>query len=132
MKTIKLTVWAMLLLLAVSLGAHHSYGALYDLRQTVILKGKVAKVAFKEPHVILSIETKGSGVWDAEWTSMMGLLRRGIDANTIRVGDILEIEGSPARNPDSRVVSALRDIKRPADGWNWKTEDVWPGPRVIE
>src|SRR5262245_53157817 len=105
MKRIKLMVVAALLLTKCPILDHHSYGQYYDLEQSVILKGKVAKVSFKAPHVILSIETKGSGTWDAEWTNLMALKRAGVDENTIRVGDDLVIEACPPRNPDSRVVS---------------------------
>jgi hypothetical protein len=55
-----------------------------------------------------------------------------VGEDTIEPGDVLEIEGSPAFNPQSRVVSALREIQRPADKWRWTTEAVLPGPRVIE
>jgi hypothetical protein len=115
-----------------SLLAHHSYGAFYDLQQRVILKGTVVKVSFTDPHVRLTIETAKSGAWEAELTSPDGLARSGIGADTVKTADLLEIEGSPARNPDSRVVSAVREIRRPADGWRWVSNAVRPGPRIIE
>lgn len=126
------TALGVLLCAAGSLLAHHSYGMFYDTGQTVILKGTVAQVSFKDPHVMLTIETKTSGTWKAELTSVMGLVRQGINESTIRLGDFLVIEASPARNPDSRVVSAVREIRRPADGWRWVSEAKFPGPRVIE
>jgi hypothetical protein len=132
MKRLTLMIIGGLLFAVGLLLAHHSYGADFDLRQTVILKGKVAKVFFKDPHVTLTIETKNSGIWEAEWTQASGLMRRGISESTIRPGDFMEIEGSPARNPSLRVVSALREIRRPADGWRWVSDEDWPGPRVIE
>jgi hypothetical protein len=112
----------------VALWAHHSYGTFYATDQRVTLKGQVARVAFSNPHVLLTIETKGSGTWQAEWTSADSLMRQGVRQDTVQAGDVLEIEGSPARNPDSRVVSALAEIRRPGDGWRW----VRPGSRVIE
>jgi len=128
----KLTITGIgMLLLASALPAHHSWGGAYDLRQQVILKGKVSKVAFKDPHVVLTIETKDSGTWLAELTSPAGLKRMGIDENTLKVGDFLEILGSPSRDPDRRVVAAYWEIRRPADGLRWIWQE-WPGPRVIE
>jgi len=132
MKTFKPLVVAALLLTAGSVVAHHSYGMYYDLQQAVILKGKVTKVAFKAPHVLLTIETKNSGTWTAEWTNLMALARAGVDENTIHLGDVLEIEACPSRDPDSRAVSALIDVKRASDGWHWSRDVVPPGPRVIE
>ena len=132
MKTSLFAAVAILLLAAGTLRAHHSYGMFYDLRQTVILKGKVTKLSFAEPHVRITVDTARSGTWEAEWTGPQSLTRQGIDERTIRPGDILEIDGSPALKAESRVVSALREIRRPADGWRWAGSSEMPGPRVID
>ena len=105
------------------LWAHHSYGTFYLTDHRVTLRGQVAKVAFANPHVMLTIETKTSGTWQAEWTNTDSLARQQVRPDTVKLGDFLEIEGSPARNPDSRVVSALAEIRRPADGWHWVRSD---------
>ena len=114
---------AALLLTCTGLWAHHSYSMFYLTDHRVTLKGQVAKVSFLNPHVMLTIETKNSGAWQAEWTNVDSLARQGVRKETIQTGDFLEIEGSPARNPDSRVVSALSEIRRPADGWRWVRAD---------
>ena len=111
-----------------ALWAHHSYGTFYLTDHRVTLKGQVAKVSFAAPHVLLTIETKNSGTWQAEWTNPDTLSREGVRQDTIRTSDFLEIEGSPARDPESRVVSALNEVRRPADGWRWVRSDN----RVIE
>jgi hypothetical protein len=123
-----LTLGLAILICTALLWAHHSYGTFYATDHRVTLKGTVAKVAFRDPHVLLTVETKNSGTWQAEWTNTNSLTRQGVRQDTIRVGDVLEIEGSPARDPDSRVVSALSEIRRPADGWRW----VRPDNRTIE
>jgi len=107
--------------------AHHSYGTFYA-TDRVILKGQVTKISFLNPHVMLTIEPAKSGTWQAEWTNVDSLARQGVRKETVQTGDFLEIEGSPARNPESRVVSALTEIRRPADGWRW----VHPDVRTIE
>ena len=94
----------------------------------MILKGQVTKISFLNPHVMLTIETAKSGTWQAEWTNVDSLARQRVRKETVQTGDFLEIEGSPARNPESRVVSALTEIRRPADGWRW----VSPDSRTIE
>src|SRR4051812_16919386 len=119
---------ALLLTCTAGLLAHHSYSMFYLTDHRVTLKGQVAKVSFLNPHVMLTIETKNSGTWQAEWTNVASLTRQGVKPDTIHAGDFLEIEASPARNPDSRVVSALMEIRRPADGWRW----VHPDNRTIE
>lgn len=120
-----------LLLLAGALLAHHSWPGAYDLSTQLILKGRLTKLAFKNPHVILTIETKGSGEWLAECTSADGMLRRGITEETFKLGDTFEIVGSPSRDPGKRVVAAIWEIRRPADGMRWVQQE-WTGPRVIE
>jgi hypothetical protein len=117
-----------LLLTCTGLWAHHSYSMFYLTDHRVTLKGQVANVAFLNPHVMLTMETENSGTWQAEWTNVESLARQGVRKETVQTGDFLEIEGSPARNPDSRVVSALTEIRRPADAWRW----VRPDSRTID
>src|SRR4051812_29418049 len=83
---------------AVGLFAHHSYGLFYHTDQQVTLKGTVSTVLFDmdKPHVMLTIETVGSGTWQAEWTSPKTLTTYGVKPDSIKVGDVLEIEASPA------------------------------------
>ena len=129
----KLTIGAMgvLLLIAGSLLAHHSWGNFYDLDRQVILKGRVSKVDFKEPHVLLTIETRRSGTWIAEFTNVEDLKRNGIVEETFKAGEYLEILGSPARDPEKHIVAAIWEIRRSADGFRWSWQE-WPGPPVIE
>lgn len=128
MKRIVFASMVALLLTCTGLWAHHSYSMFYLTDHRVTLKGQVTKVSFTNPHVMLTIETAKSGTWQAEWTNVDALARQGVRQETVQTGDLLEIEGSPARNPESRVVSALTEIRRPADGWRW----VHPDVRTIE
>ena len=128
MKRSVFTSMALLLICTAGSWAHHSYSMFYLTDHRVTLKGQVTKVSFLNPHVMLTIETKNSGTWQAEWTNVDSLTRQGVRQETVQTGDFLEIEGSPARNPESRVVSALAEIRRPADGWRW----VRPDNRTIE
>ena len=120
--------------MAMTAWAHHSYGMFYELDKAVLMKGRVGTISFVEPHVRLTIETTSSGSWEAEWTSPNALMRAGVGNDTLHIGDLLEIEGSPARDPNRRVVSALREIRRPADGWHWTRPDetAVPVSRTIE
>ena len=123
MKRTVFTSVALLLMCTAGLWAHHSYSMFYLTDHRVTLKGQVSKVSFVNPHVMLTIETAKSGTWQAEWTNVDSLARQGVQKETVKTGDFLEIEGSPSRNPESRVVSALSEIRRPADGWRWVRSD---------
>lgn len=131
MKTFTLAVVGALLLTG-SFLAHHSWGGSYDLQKQVLLRGRVVKMSYRNPHSTLTIETRNSGTWEGEWTSWDGLSRHGIREDTIKVGDFLEILGSPSRTPDSHVVAIYWEVRRPSDGWHWTSTEVWPGPRLIE
>ena len=127
-RTVFTSTVALLLTCTAGLWAHHSYGMFYATDHRVTLKGQLTKVSFVNPHVMLTIETKNSGTWQAEWTNPDSLTRQGVPQGTVQTGDFLEIEGSPARNPESRVVSAVTKVRRPSDGWSW----VHPDVRTIE
>jgi hypothetical protein len=100
-----------------SLLAHHSWGGIYDLQKQVLLKGRVVKVTYRNPHSTLTIETRNSGTWEGEWTSWDGLSHHGIRENTITVGDFLEILGSPSRPPTRRLWPSIgRFGARPTTG----------------
>jgi len=88
--------------MAMTAWAHHSYGMFYELDKAVLMKGRVGTISFVEPHVRLTIETTSSGSWEAEWTSPNALMRAGVGNDTLHIGDLLEIEGSPARDPNRR------------------------------
>ena len=124
------------LALLMPLTAHHAYQLFYAVDQEVILRGRVSSYVFSEPHVMLTVETKNSGTWKAEWTNPSALRRQGIDQTTLHPGDELEIHGSPALNPAFSVVSALFDLRRPSDNWHWHRDSasIQPGnqPRTIE
>ena len=53
-----LTLGLAILTCTAALWAHHSYGTFYATDHRTTLKGQVAKVAFSNPHVMLTIETK--------------------------------------------------------------------------
>src|SRR5204863_3229245 len=99
MKQTAFTSVALLLICTAGLWAHHSYSMFYLTDHRVTLKGQVS---FANPHVMLTIETKNSGTWQAEWTSVDNLARQGVRQDTVQAGDFLEIEGSPARNSGLR------------------------------
>ena len=126
----KRALWLVFAVFGCSAGlwAHHSYGMFYFTDQHVTLKGTVSKITFVDPHAMLTIETKNSGTWQAEWTKPATLVQYGVQADTVKVGDVLEIQGSPSRNPDAKIISALDEIRRVSDGWSWTRA----GKKVIE
>jgi hypothetical protein len=106
------------LLTAGSLIAHHGY-ADYDREAAVTMEGTLKQVQWVNPHVLLTLETRNKGEYSVEWMALSQLSMRGIKAFTLKAGDHLVITGSVNRNPDKRILTLLREINRPADGWRW-------------
>src|SRR5690242_19448679 len=70
--------------------AHHAFGSEFDAQMPVLLKGKIVKIEWVNPHTWIHVEvTKPDGakeVWMVEGGSPNTLLRRGANKNTFPVG----------------------------------------------
>jgi hypothetical protein len=79
---------------------HHSQAGIFDARKTIEVSGIVKSVSWRNPHgqILLTVkDAKGvDTVWDAETASISILRNRGVDGNSIRVGDRVTIAGAPS------------------------------------
>ena len=111
-----LVVSAVLLTGAVQ--AHHSFAAEFDADKPVELTGIVTKIEWKNPHVWFFIDvTEDDGEvtsWGWEMGSPNGLMRRGWTRNSMKIGDIVSVEGSFAKDGSSRANA--RVVLLAADG----------------
>jgi hypothetical protein len=110
------------LLFCVSLYAHHSLGATYDGDKEIKLEGKIVQFLLRNPHSFLHIEapdaTGEMQRWSLEWRSAGSLSQQGINAGTLKLGDVVVITASPSRTPtDHRGV--LKTLHRKSDGLGW-------------
>lgn len=82
--------------------AHHSFAAEYDSKKPVTLKGVVTKIDWMNPHVYFYIDVddeKGAPVnWGMEMGPPAGLQRSGWTKNTMKVGDVVIVEGTLAKD----------------------------------
>ena len=82
--------------------AHHAFGAEFDASRPVLLKGRIVKVEWVNPHTWLHVEiTKEDGtkeVWMVEGGSPNSLLRRGATKNSFPVGTEVVVDGYQARD----------------------------------
>jgi Family of unknown function (DUF6152) len=82
--------------------AHHAFGGEFDPNRPVLLKGKVVKVEWVNPHAWIHVEVpKPDGtteVWMIEGGSPNSLLRRGVTKDSLQVGTEVVVDGYQARD----------------------------------
>jgi len=90
------------LIASVSLQAHHSLAATYDIRKEGQLTGVVTKVAFTNPHGALHLEVKNPDGTKTDWVLTTGsanvLSGLGFDSKTVKAGDAVTITYYGSRN----------------------------------
>ena len=95
-------VAAGVLLAARPIVAHHAFAAEFDANKPVKLTGTVTKVDWKNPHAWFFIdvtdETGKVTNWGWELGSPNGLMRAGWTRSSMKVGDVITVEGSRARD----------------------------------
>ena len=82
--------------------AHHAFTAEFDGKSPVLLRGRVTKVEWINPHawVHLSVETPGKPAqeWMVEGGTPNTLLRAGIDRNTLKPGTEIIVRGYQSKD----------------------------------
>jgi len=82
--------------------AHHAFAAEFDANKPVKLTGAVTKVEWTNPHTWFYVDVKDeSGKvtnWGFEMGSPNGLMRNGWTRNSMKIGDVIPVEASRARD----------------------------------
>jgi hypothetical protein len=91
------------LLAVVPLVAHHSFSAEFDASKTFKFTGPVTKVEWMNPHTFFYIDVKDEKTgkvtnWAMEMGSPNGLMRNGWTRNSMKIGDVVTVEGSMAKD----------------------------------
>jgi hypothetical protein len=107
------------LLSGVSAYAHHSFAGSYIEDKTVTLEGKVAEFNIRNPHSFISIEVTDkegkTSRWGCEWGGVTQLSQGGVNRFTLKIGDKIVVDGSPARDSEDHKI-LVRQVVRPASG----------------
>jgi hypothetical protein len=123
--------------------AHHGFAFEFDPDRQGSLSGEVTEVRFTNPHVVFLINAELADGTTEEWllrTHNVGIMRgQGWDANTIRVGDHIEVFGSLGREGAKKlsidsVVLADGSRRNPRGGEYsdaYTTDDVNADPNTF-
>ena len=104
---------AVLVASAIPAWAHHSFAAEFDPAKTIDFTGVVTKVEWTNPHVYFYVDVKDAKTgkvtnWGCEMGSPNGLTRQGWTRNTMKVGMVIRVEGSAAK--DGSNVANARNV----------------------
>src|SRR6266436_7516879 len=90
--------------------AHHAFGSEFDANAPVLLKGKIVKIEWVNPHTWIHVQViKGDGskeVWMIEGGSPNTLLRRGANKNPFPEGTEVVVDGYQARDHSEKRANA--------------------------
>ena len=91
-----------LTIVAGSLSAHHGRGGTFDMEKEVTLQGPVTQVVWRNPHVLIYMDSpdeNGNVVnWGFENGGPSALARQGYHRNTLRVGQEITAIIHPANS----------------------------------
>ena len=120
--------FAVFMLLTVTVLAHHSAIAEYDLEKPVKISGTVTRVEWSNPHIWFYVDVKNADGTVTNWGFSGGapgvLQRRGVSRTALKPGDQVVVQGFRAKDgsfngsgdtvtfPDGRrVFTAMEGLK---------------------
>jgi hypothetical protein len=133
MKTLTLSLVALLGAVAAPIFAHHAVSAEFDVKQPITVKGTVTKVEWMNPHAWIYVEQKtDSGVeqWQFETGAPIELVRRGWRKNDLKVGDEVTIQGLRAKDGTNTGTARLVTLPSGKKVFSGAAGDNVPDPQT--
>lgn len=107
MKWVLIALSAAALALGISIYAHHAFGAEFNPNRPLLLKGKVSKVEWVNPHAWIHLDhEKDDGStesWMVEGGTPNTLLRRGVTRDSLKPGTYIIVDGYQSKDLSNRA-----------------------------
>jgi hypothetical protein len=107
LRRVLLVTTGVLLLVPVSLWAHHAFAAEFDATKPVKLRGSVAKFELINPHAWIHIDVKATDGkvtrWAIEAAAPNAMLRRGFNQDSLKIGTEILVDGFQAKDGANRA-----------------------------
>lgn len=108
---------AITILLLLPTFAERPFAANYDAARRVSLKGAITRIDWVNPRAFLFIDVRDAGGsvtnWAVDFGNPLELEHNGWKPNSVRIGDVVSVEGVPATG-DRRVVFANSVVLAPS------------------
>src|SRR5437870_3025287 len=108
--------------------AHHSESAEYDATKPVKVTGTITKVEWMNPHIWFYVDAKDENGKVTTWGFSGGppgmLLRRGITKDILKIGSIVNVEGSRAKDGSNNASGRKVTFPDGRDVFTASAEDV--------
>ena len=88
--------------------AHHSLGAFFDRNTDVEVEGLVTDIFWRNPHIGLTLEVVNEAgeteAWELEGGAMHTVMRRGMTAESVQIGDHIRAAGAGSRRGELAIL----------------------------
>jgi hypothetical protein len=108
--------------------AHHSESAQFDVSKPVKVTGVISKVEWMNPHIWFYVDVKDESGKVTTWGFSGGppgmLLRRGITKDILKIGSVVNVEGSRAKDGSNNASGRKVTFADGRDVFTASAEDV--------
>jgi hypothetical protein len=117
------------LLATTSAFAHHPFSSEFDANAPIRLEGKVTRVDWSNPHVMISMtEANGNRAWNLEAAGSTELAKKGWSRDTLKAGDQITVEAYRAKAEP--MTASARVIELPGGKKMSAADDADGGPKT--